>query len=66
VKHDMTHKERVARKKARRTILDTANKHRSKDLKRYGRRHIGEAAHFVRRNRLVKGSVLEAAGFRDH
>lgn len=59
----MTTQQRTARAKARKTILDTANKHRSKDLKSFGQRHIQQAVHHVRHHHLVKPDVLKKAGF---
>jgi hypothetical protein len=58
---------RSRRLDARAQILEAANQHRlaqDSPRKPYAARHINEAVCTVRRNRLVKPAVLEAAGFR--
>lgn len=60
------HKEKVARSKARHSILDAANTHRLKvdpNARPWGIRRLQQAVCIVRRNRLVKPHVLSVAGF---
>ncbi len=65
-RHVPDHKAKVARSKARRSILDAANGHRLKVdpyARPWGIRRIQQAVCIVRRNRLVKPHVLSVAGY---
>lgn len=65
----MSPQKRTARRKAREKILAAANAHQHRlDLRSdpYNHRTIQRAVCVVRRNKLVKPSVLETAGYRGY
>lgn len=62
----MTSIERASRQRARRMILDAANKARITRafVRPFGARHLQQALNVCRRRALVKPGVLANAGFR--